>query len=264
MNTNPWMRKPIIAGNWKMNLGHVEQALTFVRQIRFALNEIEGVDRVLCPPFTVLATLAEILLPTNIALGAQNMHWEESGAHTGDISPTMLAELCHYVILGHSERRATESIAENDKAVNRKAHAALSHGITPIICVGENLQQNEANETLAFVSGQVRSALEGLTSEQVEGCVIAYEPIWAIGTGKAATPTDANRTIGLTIRGTIAELYDETVAQAVRVQYGGSVNTDNIAAFMAMPDIDGALVGGASLKPDFVELVKRAAVIHSG
>ncbi len=247
-----------------MNLGHVEQALTFVRQIRLPLNEIEGVDRVLCPPFTVLATLAEILLPTNIALGAQNMHWEDHGAHTGEISPTMLVELCQYVILGHSERRATQSIAEDNSAVNRKAHAALSHGITPIICVGENLQQNEADETHVFVGGQLHAALEGLTAEQVECCVIAYEPIWAIGTGRAATPTDANRTIGLTIRGTIAELFDETVAQAVRVQYGGSVNTKNIASFMAMPDIDGALVGGASLKPDFVELVRRATLAHSG
>jgi triosephosphate isomerase len=264
MKTNPQMRTPIIAGNWKMNIGQVDQALTFVHQIRLPLNEIEGVDRVLCPPYTVLATLAEILLPTTVALGAQNMHWEEGGAHTGDISPTMLAGLCQYVILGHSERRASESIAEDNRAINRKAHAALSHGITPIICVGENLQQNEADETDAFISEQLRAALESLTAKQVKGCVIAYEPIWAIGTGKAATPIDANRTIGLTIRGTIASLYDETVAQVVRVQYGGSVNTENIASFMAMPEIDGALVGGASLKPDFVELVRSAAVARSG
>ena len=264
MKTNPQMRTPIIAGNWKMNLGGVEQALTFVRQIRLALNEIDGIERVLCPPFTVLSTLAEILLPTNIALGAQNMHWEEGGAHTGDISPTMLAGLCQYVILGHSERRATASTHEDNEAINRKVHAALAHRIRPIICVGENTQQNEAGETDVFVGGQVSAALKGLTAEQVEHCVIAYEPIWAIGTGKAATPTDANRTIGLTIRGTIAALYDETVAQTMRVQYGGSVNTENIASFMAMPEIDGALVGGASLKTDFVELVKRAVLAHRG
>ena len=252
------MRQPIIAGNWKMHLGRVDEALAFVRRIRHPLNEIEGIERVLCPPFTVLAAVAEVLLPTSISLGAQTMHWEERGAHTGEISPSMLEGLCKYVILGHSERRATESMAESDTAINRKVHSALSYGINPIICVGENLQQNEANETHAFVSKQVRAAMEGLIDEQAKKCVVAYEPIWAIGTGKAATPADANRTIGLTIRGAIAELLGEEVAQAMRIQYGGSVNVENIANFMAMPEVDGALVGGASLKPDFVELVRRA------
>jgi len=252
------MRQPIIAGNWKMHLGRVDEALAFVRRIRHPLNEIEGIERVLCPPFSVLAAVAEVLLPTNISLGAQTMHWEERGAHTGEISPSMLEGLCKYVILGHSERRATESMAESDTAINRKVHSALSHGLNPIICVGENLQQNEAGETHAFVVKQVRAALEGLTAEQAKKCVIAYEPIWAIGTGKAATPADVNRTIGLTVRGAIVELLGEEVAQAVRVQYGGSVNVENIATFMAMPEVDGALVGGASLKPDFVELVRRA------
>ena len=234
------MRQTIIAGNWKMHLGCIDEALAFVRRVRHPLNEIEGIERVLCPPFTVLAAVAEALLPTTISLGAQTMHWEERGAHTGEISPSMLQGLCKYVILGHSERRVTESTAENDTAINRKVHSALSYGINPIICVGENLQQNEANETHAFVSQQVRAALEGLTDEQAKKCVIAYEPIWAIGTGKAATPTDANRTIGLTIRGAITELLGEEVAQAVRVQYGGSVNVENIANFMAMPEVDGA------------------------
>lgn len=252
------MRQPIIAGNWKMHLGRVDEALAFVRRIRHPLNEIEGIERVLCPPFTVLAAVAEVLLPTSISLGAQTMHWEERGAHTGEISPSMLEGLCKYVILGHSERRATESMAESDTAINRKVHSALSHGINPIICVGENLQQNEADETHAFVGKQVRAALEGLTDEQAKKCVIAYEPIWAIGTGKAATPADVNRTIGLTLRGAISELLGEEVAQAMRIQYGGSVNVENIANFMAMPEVDGALVGGASLKPDFVELVRRA------
>ena len=252
------MRQPIIAGNWKMHLGRVDEALAFVRRIRHPLNEIEGIERVLCPPFSVLAAVAEVLLPTNISLGAQTMHWEERGAHTGEISPSMLEGLCKYVILGHSERRATESMAESDTAINRKVHSAMSHGLNPIICVGENLQQNEAGETHAFVGKQVRAALEGLTAEQAKKCVIAYEPIWAIGTGKAATPADVNRTIGLTVRGAIVELLGEEVAQAVRVQYGGSVNVENIATFMAMPEVDGALVGGASLKPDFVELVRRA------
>jgi triosephosphate isomerase len=252
------MRQPIIAGNWKMHLGRVDEALAFVRRIRHPLNEIEGIERVLCPPFSVLAAVAEVLLPTNISLGAQTMHWEERGAHTGEISPAMLEGLCKYVILGHSERRATESMAESDTAINRKVHSAMSHGLNPIICVGENLQQNEAGETHAFVGKQVRAALEGLTAEQAKKCVIAYEPIWAIGTGKSATPADVNRTIGLTVRGAIVELLGEEVAQAVRVQYGGSVNVENVTTFMAMPEVDGALVGGASLKPDFVELVRRA------
>ena len=251
------MRYPIIAGNWKMHLGGVDEALAFVRRIRHPLNEVEGVERVVCPPFTVLAAVAEVLRPMHIGLGAQTMHWEDEGAHTGEISPAMLAGLCQYVILGHSERRADN--AESDSAVNRKVHAALAHGLTPIICVGENLAQNEAGQTHEFVGSQVRAALAGLSAQQAAQCVIAYEPIWAIGTGRAATPADANRVIGLTIRGTIAEMFGEATAQAARVQYGGSVNVENIAAFMAMPEVDGALVGGASIKPDFVELVRRAA-----
>ena len=262
------MRHPIIAGNWKMHLGRVDEALAFVRRIRYQLNKVEEVERVLCPPFTVLAAVAEVLRPTHIHLGAQTMHWEDQGAYTGEISPAMLVGLCQYVVLGHSERRTgrvafpdqdTQASGESDAAVNRKVHAALAHGLTPIICVGENLAQNEAGQTHEFVGGQVRAALAGLTARQAGRCVIAYEPLWAIGTGKAATPADANRIIGLTIRGAIAETFGEDTAQAVRVQYGGSVNVDNIAAFMAMPEVDGALVGGASLKPDFVELVRRAA-----
>jgi triosephosphate isomerase len=262
------MRQPIVAGNWKMNLGRVDEALAFVRQVRYRLNAIEGVERVLCPPFTVLAAVAEILRPTRIGLGAQTMHWQDQGAYTGEISPAMLAGLCQYVILGHSERRTgrvavpdqdIEASVESDAAVNRKIHAALAHGLVPIVCVGENLAQNEAGQTHDFVGGQVRAALAGLTAKQAERCVIAYEPIWAIGTGKAATPADVNRVIGLTIRGVMADMFGEAAAQAVRVQYGGSVNAENIAAFMAMPEVDGALVGGASLKPDFVKLVRQVA-----
>ena len=267
------MRHPIIAGNWKMHLGCVDEALAFVRRIRHRLNEIEGVERVLCPPFTALAGLAEILRPTGIRLGAQTMHWEDRGAYTGEISPAMLVGLCQYVILGHSERRTgrvafpdpdEHTMGESNAAVNRKVHAALAHGLTPIICVGENLAQNEAGQTHEFVGEQVRSALAGLTAQQVEQCVFAYEPLWAIGTGRAASPADANRVIGLIIRGTIAETFGEATAQAVRVQYGGSVNVENIADFMAMPEVDGALVGGASLKPEFVELVRRAASTRQG
>lgn len=241
-----------------MNLGSVEEAISFVRAISHPLNELEGVERVLCPPFTVLHAISEILLPLNIGLGAQNMHWNEKGAHTGEISPTMVADLCKYVILGHSERRAAASSEDNNESVNRKVRAAIDHNLTPILCVGENLEQNEAGKTHAFVNGQIRSGLDGLTKEQAQKCVIAYEPIWAIGTGKAATPSDANSIIGLTIRGALSDMFDEETAQTIRVQYGGSVNKENISSFMVMPEVDGALVGGASLKTDFVDLVRGA------
>jgi len=255
------MRRPILAGNWKMNMT-IAQATDFVRTIRRGLNEIKGVERVLCPPFTALAAVKELLQATDIGLGAQNMHWEEKGAYTGEVSPLMLKELCRYVILGHSERRAY--FGETDQGINRKIRAALAHGLIPIVCVGETEAQYDAGQTEAVVGGQVRDCLVGLSAAQVAGLVIAYEPVWAIGTGKAATAAGAGAVIGLTIRGTIARLYDEATAQAVRVQYGGSVTPANIAEFMAHPDIDGALVGGASLKPDFVELVRIAAQTKGG
>lgn len=254
------MRQPIIAGNWKMNLGKIEGALEFIRQIRQPLQEIKGVERVLCPPFTALHSVAEILSPTQIRLGAQNMHWEEKGAHTGEVAPSMLQGICGYVILGHSERRASGGAGETDEAINLKVQAALEHGLVPIVCVGESLEQKEAGETTAFVGGQVRSAFLGLSPDQMVRCVIAYEPIWAIGTGLAATPADVNSIIGLTVRGMIAENYGEEIAQQVRIQYGGSVNAENIASYMEMPDVDGALVGGASLKPGFVDLVRNGAM----
>jgi triosephosphate isomerase len=203
--------------------------------------------------------VAEATARTPVRVGAQNMHWEEEGAHTGEIAPTMLAGHCRFVIVGHSERRATASLSEADGSINRKVHAALAHDMTPIICVGESLEQKESGETHAFVSGQVTSAFEGLSEGEASRCVIAYEPIWAIGTRQAATPADANRVVALSIRDALAEGFGEAVAQAVRVQYGGSVSVNNIGSFMAMPEIDGALVGAASLKPDFVELARRAA-----
>ena len=252
------MRTPLIAGNWKMNLGSVEEAISFVRAIRHPLNDIKGVECVLCPPYTVLHAISEIILPLNIGLGAQNMHWEDKGAHTGEISPSMISGLCQYVILGHSERRAASSLEDTDEAINRKIHAALSNNLKPILCVGENLAQNEAGETHSFVDRQIRSGLQGITKEQATLCVIAYEPIWAIGTGKAALPNDVNRIIGMTIRGALTELFGEDTAQAMRVQYGGSVNAENIQSFMVMPEVDGALVGGASLKTSFVDLVRGA------
>ena len=250
------MRRPILAGNWKMHMT-IAEATDFVRSIRRGLNEVKDVDRVLCPPFTVLAAVRDLLSATEIGLGAQNMHWEEKGAYTGEVSPGMVRELAKYVILGHSERRAY--FHETDEMVNRKVKAALAHGLLPIVCVGETEAQHDAGQTEEIVSSQVRACLAGLTAEQAGGLVIAYEPVWAIGTGKAATVAGAGAVIGLTIRGTVAELYDQATAQAVRVQYGGSVNPGNIAEFMAHPDVDGALVGGASLKPDFVDLVRVAA-----
>ena len=250
------MRRPIIAGNWKMNKT-IAEAVDLVRSVRRGLNEVKAADRVLCPPFTALATVRDLLQATQIGLGAQDMYWQDKGAYTGEISALMLKELCQYVILGHSERRAY--FGETDEGVNRKVKAALAHGLTPIVCVGETEAQYDAGKTNEVVGGQVRGCLAGLAAEQVAGLVIAYEPVWAIGTGKAATAAGAGAVIGLTIRGTVAEIYGEAAAQAVRIQYGGSVTPDNIAEFMAHPDIDGALVGGASLKPDFVDLVRNGA-----
>jgi triosephosphate isomerase len=254
-------RRPLIAANWKMHLGRVDEAIEMVRRIRHPLSHVDGVDLVLCAPFTVLAALAEVLSPSPIEVGAQNMHWEDRGAHTGEISPSMLAGLCHFVIVGHSERRAAGGSNEDDAAVNRKLRAAVAHGLVPILCVGESLEQREAGATHPFVGGQIAAALKDLTEHEAAGCVIAYEPVWAIGSGQAATAADANRTIGLTIRSAVAERFGDRTAASVRVLYGGSVNADNIADFMAMPEIDGALVGGASLDSGFVDLVREAALI---
>ena len=254
------MRKPIIAGNWKMNKT-IAEAVDLARAMRRDLNAIEGVESVVCPTFVALPAVADALAGTKIGVGAQNMFWAESGAYTGEIAPNMLAGLCQYVILGHSERR--QYFGETDDGVNKKAHAAFKHGLVPIIAVGENLEQNQAGETDQVVRTQVTGALQGLTKEQVASLVIAYEPVWAIGTGLNADPAGAARVIGVTIRGTVAGLYDEATAQAVRIQYGGSANAANIADFMAMPDIDGALVGGASLKAEsFVEMVKATARVR--
>ncbi len=251
------MRKPIIAGNWKMNKT-IAEAVDLARAMRRDLNAIESVESVVCPTFVALPAVADALAGTRIGVGAQNMFWAENGAYTGEIAPNMLAGLCQYVILGHSERR--QYFGETDEGVNKKAHAAFKHGLLPIIAVGENLEQNQAGETDQVVRTQVTGGLQGLSKEQVASLVIAYEPVWAIGTGLTADPAGAARVIGVTIRGTVAELYDEATAQAVRIQYGGSANAANIADYMAMPDIDGALVGGASLKAkSFIDMVKATA-----
>jgi triosephosphate isomerase len=251
------MRTPVVAANWKMNKNAAE-AIDLARELIAQILPFTSVERVICPPFVALAPVAPLLAGTGIALGAQNMHWEKSGAFTGEVSPLMLAGLCQYVIVGHSERR--QFFAETDEGVNKKVKAALAHGLTPIICVGENLAENESGQTAAVVVRQARAACAGLSADDALKTVIAYEPVWAIGTGKAATPAGANAVIGLHIRGALAEMYSSAVADSIRVQYGGSVTAANAADLMAQPDIDGALVGGASLKPaEFGAIVKAAA-----
>jgi triosephosphate isomerase len=251
------MRTPFIAGNWKMNKT-ADEAAVFVNEIKDELNAIKNVDIAFCPPFLAIPKVAEMVVGTKIGVGAQNMYFEESGAYTGEVAPNMLTPFCQYVILGHSERRAY--FGETDEGVNKKIKAALKHGLTPIVCVGESLEQNEAGETQEFVGGQVRAAFDGLTKEEMAKCVIAYEPIWAIGTGKTATVEQAGEIIGGTVRATIADMFGSETADLVRIQYGGSVKPENAADFMAHPDIDGALVGGAALKPSFVELVRNSVV----
>ena len=236
----------------------IDEGIDLAREMVAVLTAYPAVERVLCPPFLALSAVRPLLAGTGLGLGAQNMHWEKSGAYTGEVSAAMLAGLCQYVIVGHSERR--QYFCETDETVNKKVKAALAAGLTPIICVGENLAENERGATAEIVTGQTRAAYAGLSAEDANKTVIAYEPVWAIGTGKAATAAGANAVIGLNIRGALADLYSSEVADAVRVQYGGSVNGANAAEYFSQPDIDGALVGGASLKPaDFAAIVKAAA-----
>jgi triosephosphate isomerase len=253
------MRTPIVAGNWKMNKT-IAEARELVNALRDELARVAAggkVQIVLCPPFISIPEIAALVKGTPIQVGAQNVFWEVKGAFTGEISPTMLNEVCDYVIIGHSERR--QYFGETDENVNKKVKAALAHHLKPIICVGENLQQNEAGHTEAVVGAQVRAAFKDIPRGDAPGIVIAYEPVWAIGTGKAASGAGANAVIGLTIRGALADLYDEATAQAMRVQYGGSVTPKNVAEFFAQPEIDGALVGGASLvAADFIAICKAA------
>lgn len=251
------MRKPFVAGNWKMNKT-VEQARVLVSEMLPGLQAVKTVERVLCPPFTSLMAIAAMLSGTDIGLGAQNMHWEAAGAFTGEIAPAMVKEFCHYVILGHSERRTY--FGETDETVNRKVRAAFAHGLTPIVCIGETLAENEAGRTAEVVSRQIEQGLKDLTPEQASGLVIAYEPVWAIGTGRAASGEDANRVVAEVIRPTLAKMFGNTVAETIRVLYGGSVTAANAAEFFSQPQIDGALVGGASLKAaEFVKIVEAAA-----
>lgn len=246
------MRKPIIAGNWKMNKTP-EEAKELVTALVPLVKDAKC-DVVICPPFVDLCAVKPIIAGTNIHLGVQNIHWAEKGAFTGEISADMLkAHGVEYAIVGHSERR--QYFGETDATVNQRAKTAIAAGITPIICVGESLEQRESGVTNAVVSGQTKAALDGIEAKDVETLVIAYEPIWAIGTGKTATKEDANATIAV-IRGAIAEVYGKDVAEKVRIQYGGSMNPKNASELMSMPEIDGGLIGGASLKAeDFSKVV---------
>ncbi len=251
------MRTPLLAGNWKMNKT-VNEALDFVKEARERLAEVAGVEKAICAPFLAIPSLSTAVKGTGIKLGAQNMHWENSGAFTGEVSPLMLEGLAQMVIIGHSERR--QYFAETDETVNKKIKAALAHNITPIVCVGESLAQNQAGETESFVGGQVRAAFAGISAADMARIVVAYEPIWAIGTGLAATSDDANRIIGKVCRATLAQLYGDEVAQGVRILYGGSMSPKNVDELMRQPEVDGGLVGGASLKPDdYVTLVRVSA-----
>lgn len=248
------MRKPIIAGNWKM-YKKVDQAIALVSELSDLVADVENVEVVVCPTFTALDAVLEALQGANVAVGAQNMYWQEEGAFTGEISPVMLRDLgCKYVILGHSERR--QYFGETDEGVNKKIKAAFAHALIPIVCVGETLAQREAGTTEKVVRTQAEGALNGLDAEKAVRLVIAYEPVWAIGTGKTASNDDAQQVCGF-IRRVVAEMFNQEVADKVRIQYGGSVKPDNISALMAQPDIDGALVGGASLEAkSFANIVK--------
>jgi triosephosphate isomerase len=249
------MRTPLVAGNWKMNKT-VAEARDLVSVMSPRLREIPNVEKVLCPPFIAIPALAGMLQGTGIGLGAQNLYWEEKGAFTGEVSPGMVKEFCQYVIIGHSERRTY--FGETDESVNKKLHAAMKIGLTPIVCVGETLQQYEAGSTSEVVRRQIDIGLNGIDS--AARIVVAYEPIWAIGTGKASSGENANYVHQQVIRPALSELFGREAAQSIRILYGGSVTAANAAEFFAYPDIDGALVGGASLKPDEFVAITKAAV----
>ena len=239
------MRKPIIAGNWKMNKT-LSEAVSFVNEVKSSIPAASAVDSVVCSPALFLDALVKATEGTELKVGAQNVHFEENGAFTGEISPVALADLgVSYVIIGHSERR--EMFAETDETVNKKTHAAFKAGITPIVCCGETLEEREADKTFEVCETQVTKGLAGLTEEQAKNVVVAYEPIWAIGTGRSSSSADANEVCAF-IRNVIEKQFSKEVAQAVRIQYGGSVKPENIKEYMAQSDIDGALVGGASLE----------------
>ncbi|OLC12710.1 MAG: triose-phosphate isomerase [Candidatus Rokubacteria bacterium 13_1_40CM_69_27] len=251
------MRTPLVMGNWKMH-GTLAEARTLATAIRDGLKRPRGVEVVVCPPFTALAAVGEILAGSPIRLGAQNCHWEASGAYTGEVSPAMLAELgCRYVLVGHSERR--RELGETDQRISLKVQAALAHGLTPVLCVGETADERRQGLTFTTVEGQLRAGRAGMMPDAVGKIVLAYEPVWAIGTGVNATPAQAAEVHGY-LRGLLSELTSKETAQTIRILYGGSVKADNADALAAEPEIDGALVGGASLNaPGFIAIVRKTA-----
>jgi triosephosphate isomerase len=256
------MRTPLVIGNWKM-FGTLAEARALATNVRDGLKRLRGVEVALCPPFTALAAVSEILAGSALVLGAQNCHHEASGAHTGEISPAMLVDVgAHMVLLGHSERR--RDMAETDDFINRKVRAALAHGLTPVLCVGETDEERRQGLTFTTVEGQLRAGLAGVPPEGLTRVVLAYEPVWAIGTGVNATPVQAAEVHGY-LRGLLSELGSKEIAQDTRILYGGSVKPENAGSLVAQAEIDGALVGGASLSgPSFVSIVKHSVRTGGG
>ncbi len=251
------MRKIFVAGNWKMNKT-IAEAKDLVKAMLPELEKIENVDKAVCPSYLAVPAVAELCKGTSLKVGAQNLFWEPNGAYTAEVAPEMVAEVCDYVIVGHSERR--KYFGETDETVNKRLKAALDVGLKVIVCVGETLEENEAGKTEDVVSRQIKQGLADITEAQAADITIAYEPVWAIGTGRAATPEDANNVHKNVIRPLLKEQFGEARAEAMRIQYGGSIKSHNAAELFAMSDIDGGLVGGASLKADsFVAIIKAAA-----
>jgi len=255
------MRKTIIAGNWKM-YKTIKEAIELANGLKRELFKLDkqGVDVVICPVFTALSEVAEVISESDIMLGGQDLYWQDEGAFTGEVSPLMLKDAgCQYVIVGHSERR--QFFNETNETVNKKIKSALKHDLTPIICVGENLAEREANKTFKVIDDHIKNGLSGISAEDIVKTVIAYEPVWAIGTGKTATGEQAQE-VHKYIRDLLKKMYNEDIASSLRIQYGGSVKLENIVELMAQPDVDGALVGGASLKVDsFSAIVTKASEV---
>ncbi|MFW5714300.1 MAG: triose-phosphate isomerase [Brevefilum sp.] len=253
------MRKIFVAGNWKMNKT-IAEAKDLVKGLLSEIEKYENVDAAVCPPYLAVPAVAELCVGKSLKVGAQNVYWEDSGAFTGEVSPEMVAEICDYVIVGHSERRAY--FGETDETVNKRLKAALGAGLQVIVCVGETLEENEAGRTEEVVTRQIKKGLADITTKQAAEITIAYEPVWAIGTGKAATPEDANGVHKDVIRPLLKELFGNDRAEAMRIQYGGSIKPSNAAELFSMSDIDGGLVGGASLKADsFLKILEAASMV---
>ena len=252
-------RRPIIAGNWKLNK-NIKESIELVTLLKRKLNDVQNVEIVVCPVYTALSDVYEVLMESSIKLGAQDLFWEEKGAFTGEVSASLIKDTgASFVVVGHSERR--QFFNETDETVNKKTKAALKVGLTPIVCVGEMLQEREANKTFQVIERQLKGSLVNFSHDEIDKVVVAYEPVWAIGTGKVATPQQAQE-VHAFIRKEISKVFGEEAARGLRILYGGSVKPDNISNLMNEPDIDGALVGGASLEVDsFSDIVKNAVVV---